>query len=207
MAAEQWQMMVEALKQAHGVRFADGLTDDEIRGIEQRYGFRFPPDLREFLQAGLPISDGFPDWRNASPQELQRRLDTPLDGILFDVQHNGFWLPEWGDRPTEFEAAAAVVRQLLKDAPILIPVCQHRMLPDRPHREGNPVFSVHQTDIIYYGCDLRDYFLHEFLCVNLGWWPMFPDSIRKIEFWDLDRFATRWENGPIAFDNSQGQLP
>ena len=27
---------------------------------------------------------------------------------------------------------------------------------------GNPVFSVHQTDIIYYGCDLWDYFLNEF---------------------------------------------
>jgi hypothetical protein len=207
MATEKWQMMVEALKQAHGVKFADGLTDDEVRGVELRYGFRFPPDLREFLQAGLPISDGFPDWRNGSPQDLQQWLDTPLDGILFDVQHNGFWLPEWGQRPVESDEAAVVVRQLVKDAPTLIPVCQHRMIPDRPHLAGNPVFSVHQTDIIYYGCDLRDYFLHEFLCVNLGWWPMFANSIRKIEFWDLDRFATRWDDGPIAFDNSKGQLP
>ena len=122
------------------------------------------------------MSDGFPDWRNGTRHELQQWLDTPRDGILFDVQHSGFWLPEWGDRPTEFDDAAAVVRRLLKDAPRLIPVCQHRMIPDRPHLEGNPVFSVHQTDIIYYGCDLRDYFLHEFLCVNLGWWPMFVDS-------------------------------
>ena len=78
-----------------------------------------------------------------------------------------------------------------------MPVFGHRMIPDRPHLPGNPVFSVHQTDIIYYGCDLRDYFLHEFLCVNLGWWPMFASAIRPIEFWDLDRFATRWNNGPV----------
>jgi len=81
------------------------------------------------------------------------------------------------------------------------------MIPDRPHLSGNPVFSVHQTDIICYGTDLRDYFLHEFLCVNLGWWPMFDDSIRRIEFWDLRRFATRWDNGPVTFDNSKGTLP
>jgi hypothetical protein len=207
MAASKWQTMVEALRQSHGVSFADGLTDDEIRGIQDRYGFRFPPDLRSFLQAGLPMSDGFPDWRNGTRDELQEWLDLPRDGILFDVQHSGFWLPEWGDRPTKFEDAAAVVRRLLKDAPRLIPVYQHRMMPDRPHLEGNPVFSVHQTDIICYGCDLRDYFLHEFLCVNLGWWPVFVDSVREIEFWDLDRFATRWDNGPVVFDNSKGQLP
>jgi hypothetical protein len=36
------------------------------------------------------------------------------------------------------------------------------MIPDDPHLEGNPVFSVHQADIIYYGHDLEDYLRHEF---------------------------------------------
>ena len=36
------------------------------------------------------------------------------------------------------------------------------MMPDRPQLNGNPIFSIHQTDMIYYGFDLDDYFRHEF---------------------------------------------
>jgi hypothetical protein len=39
----------------------------------------------------------------------------------------------------------------------LIPIFVHRMMPDDPHLAGNPVFSVHQTDIIHYGFALADY--------------------------------------------------
>ena len=65
------------------------------------------------------------------------------------------------------------------------------MIPDRPNTSGNPVFSVHQTDIIYYGCDLRDYFVHEFFSGSeMGVWPIDTESMREIEFWKLDRFAS-----------------
>jgi hypothetical protein len=30
-------------------------------------------------------------------------------------------------------------------------------MPERPFEVGNPVLSVSQTDIIYYGSDLQDY--------------------------------------------------
>jgi len=39
-----------------------------------------------------------------------------------------------------------------------IPVYSHRYLPSEPKATGNPVLSVHQTDIIYYGNDLASYF-------------------------------------------------
>jgi hypothetical protein len=48
------------------------------------------------------------------------------------------------------------------DAPVLIPVCSHRYLPASPPQAGNPVFSVHQSDIIYYGANLLDYLQNEF---------------------------------------------
>ncbi len=38
-----------------------------------------------------------------------------------------------------------------------------RYLIAEPCRAGNPVLSVHQSDIIAYGRDLRDYLLHEFM--------------------------------------------
>jgi hypothetical protein len=36
------------------------------------------------------------------------------------------------------------------------------MMPAEPHLPGNPVFSVHQTDIIVYGLDLYEYLHNEF---------------------------------------------
>jgi hypothetical protein len=41
----------------------------------------------------------------------------------------------------------------------------HRYLPEKSHEPGNPVFSVYQADVIYYGADLIDYFEREFA----GW--------------------------------------
>lgn len=46
---------------------------------------------------------------------------------------------------------------VLKAAPRLIPICSHRYIPEEPHDAGNPVFSVMQSDVIYYGADLANY--------------------------------------------------
>jgi hypothetical protein len=54
------------------------------------------------------------------------------------------------------------------------------MLPDEPHVRGNPVLSVHQTDIIYYGFNLTDYFYHEFALPGREPWP---EVVRPIRFW------------------------
>ena len=130
--------------------------------------------------------------------------------MLFDVEHNHFWLDEWGPRPESLALAQDKVRELVAAAaPTLIPIYAHRMIPDRPHQSGNPVFSVHQTDVICYGIDLRDYLIHEFYTATEGYvWPI-PANVRRIEFWDLERFQdTRWdENGTARFDNRRGILP
>ncbi len=207
MKDRMWHQMVETLEET-GVRFDRGLSDTEISGVEATFRFRFPPDLGAFLRAGLPISQGFPNWRDEPEASLQERLSLPLEGILFDIEHNGFWLAEWGSRPSAINEAKAIVSELVAAAPVLIPIYVHRMIPDRPHDYANPVFSVHQTDIICYGCDLRDYIVHEFLSrPELGVWPV-SDSVKKIEFWNIDRFqAVRWSRGPVIFDNRRGLLP
>lgn len=202
-----WTQLVDILKD-RGIPFDSGLSDSEADCIESEFGFRFPPDLRDFLRAGLPVGQGFPDWRRESREALREQLAIPVEGILFDVEHNGFWLDEWGPRPASLADAEAVVRQIVAAAPALVPVYIHRMMPDRPHVPGNPIFSVHQTDIIYYGTDLRDYLIHEFLAnKDIGIWPI-PDSIRQIEFWDIQRFhSVRWSRGSAVFDNRKGILP
>lgn len=48
-----------------GVQFEAGLSDAEVTGVEERFDFVFPPDLRAFLQHALPVSHGFPNWRSS----------------------------------------------------------------------------------------------------------------------------------------------
>lgn len=164
------------------VAFAQGLTDREIACAEENYGIQFPPDLREFLQTALPIGFPFPDWRLQNDAKVRELLDAPSHGVLFDVERNNFWLPEWGPRPTEIEEAKALARKYLDEAPRLIPVYSHRMIPDWPNQSGNPVLSVHQTDIIYYGYDLNDYFRHEFWLPDRKPWP---SQVREVPFWGV----------------------
>src|SRR5690242_2623049 len=87
-----------------------GLSDAEVGEVEEHYGFTFPPDLRALLQYCVPISPGphrFPNWRVDS-ENLHNQLSVPLEGLLFDVEHNGFWWHAWGDRPVDLESAKAV---------------------------------------------------------------------------------------------------
>jgi hypothetical protein len=206
MGDEMWISLIEDVRKA-GVEFDVGLTDSEVAAAESRYGFTFPPDLRAFLQTAIPCGKGFPDWRSGDKATLRDWLDWPRQGILFDVEHNGFWLDEWGSRPASLEEAQHIVNGLVADAPKLIPIYIHRMMPSEPHLPRNPVFSVHQTDIIHYGIDLRDYFIREFLdsqgCV------LIPDTIRGIRFWNIDKFQSmRWSpDESCKFDNRGGILP
>lgn len=204
---EMWKSLVGEIRDA-GIAFDAGLSDAEVIAAETRFGFRFPPDLRAFLQTALPRGERFPDWRSGDNDALREWLDLPRQGILFDVEHNGFWLEEWGPRPQSLDGARQFVTRSIGAAPQLIPIFAHRMMPAEPHLSGNPVFSVHQTDIIYYGVDLRDYLNHEFLArEDVGVWPI-PDDIRRIEFWNIERFqAVRWAGGPCVFDNRHGDLP
>lgn len=207
MADAMWTDVVATLRD-NGVPFEAGLTNEEVEVAEERYRFQFPPDLRAFLQAGLPSARDFPDWRKCDDALLSGWLDLPRRGILFDVVHNNFWLDEWGLRPPSAEDAQRVANEKVVAAPRLIPIFKHRMMPSEPCLAGNPVFSVHQTDIIYYGVDLRDYLIHEFLVrEDVGIWPI-PEDVRQVPFWDLHLFMkVRWSRGPCVFDNGEGVLP
>jgi hypothetical protein len=173
-----------------GIELGTGLTDAEVDGIERRCAFQFPPDLRAFLQHVYPlgrppgrsgeiiVGGPFPDWRNAPDDYPQQRFEAILEGIFFDIEKNGFWHPKWGSKPANFEDACGVARQELANAPALIPIFSHRFMPNEPLLAGNPVFSVHQTDIIYYGYDLAHYFQHEFHVPLPQWAAALPRTIR-----------------------------
>jgi hypothetical protein len=166
-----------------GVAFEQGLSQFEIQHIEQLYQFTFPPDLRNFLMFALPASKGFLNWREAEEEEIVNSLLWPYIGICFDIEHNSFWLDEWGQRPASLEEAFTIAKKAVENAPKLIPINGHRYIPDRPNEAGNPVFSVYQTDIIYYGSDLAEYLENEFRYYFGRSGYSLKSEIKYIEFW------------------------
>lgn len=96
MMQQDAERMIECL-QTRGVGFDAGLSDEEVQNIERTFKFVFPPDLKLLLQIALPVSERFPDWR--SGVGVQSMMDWPVEGIMFDVEYNNFWLEEWGQKP------------------------------------------------------------------------------------------------------------
>ncbi|MFJ6851944.1 hypothetical protein ACIQM3_15655 [Streptomyces sp. NPDC091271] len=145
------------------VEIERGMSERELDQVEERWGFRFAPEHRTLLGAGLPTgSSSWPDWRDGDPKDLAERLAWPVNGVLFDVEHNRFWHPEWDPRPADTQDALKVARTHLATVPVMVPIFSHRCLLADPDRTGTPVLSMYQTDIIYYGTDLADYWHHEF---------------------------------------------
>ena len=162
-----------------GVQFDPGLSDREVSRVQDEHSFAFGPEHREFLQLALPIGEGWPDWRNGSADDLHDRLSWPIDSAVFDVHHNGFWPSSWGDRPEDRAAREGLARAYLGRVPRLVPLYSHRYLTADPAFVPSPIFSVHQTDVIYYGDNLLDYIAHEF-----GVPPLHPSPKRQhVPFW------------------------
>jgi hypothetical protein len=187
----------------HATRWSAGLAEAEIEAIERQWSLRFPPDYRRFLRrlhatdrpmigagfadsgAMVPlVTPGFYSWLGDTAA-IRAALDGVFEGLLFDVEENGLWPASWGPRPERADDRRHRVRALLERAPRLVPLLGHRFLVAEPDREGNPVLSIVQSDIIVYGSDLRDYLLIEFgeLLGLEGQVPIGGREERAIPFW------------------------
>ncbi len=153
-------------------------TEAELDAAQARFGFLFPPDLRALLLKHRIA--GALDWTR-DHEKLAESFAWPYEGLLFDVENNDLWWPEWGSRPNDPAERAAVLRGVVDAAPKLIPVYGHRYIPETPREAGNPVFSVYQADIVVYGRDLETYIDHEFLMDPLDF--NLEDAGKPIAFW------------------------
>jgi hypothetical protein len=158
-----------------------GYSTGELQEAQERFGLTFPPDLLDLLKERRVFGDRGYDWVH-DHERITDALKWPLEGLLFDVDENGLWWPEWGERPAIKDDRAAVVGEVLDKAPKLIPLMGHRYLPEQPSIAGNPIFSVYQSDIIVYGADLAEWMQIEFCGKphNQMTWP-----VRTIEFWSM----------------------
>jgi len=166
-------------------KWTSGYTQTELDDAQDRYGVRFPPDLIELFLDRQPAAAY--DW-SVEDHRIREMLAWPMDMLVFDVEH-GWWL-DWGERPSKAEERREIVSQALAEAPALIPLYGHRFIPEVPHLSGNPIFSMHGFDTIYYGSNLENYFAREFgdpREVELG------DIDRRIPFWsDLAEDFEKW---------------
>ncbi|XP_014520489.1 uncharacterized protein LOC106777419 [Vigna radiata var. radiata] len=158
----------------------EGLSDLELRNLESKLKFLFPPDLRAILQQGLPISQGFPNWRSSSTQQLQILLNLPASLILRRVSNTRFWHPSWGPKPPD---PTQVLRRLLNDAPRLVPIYRHCYIPSSPEAAGNPVFYVDDSgDVCLLSFDLSGFF-RELLAQETDEPVWAATAARKVRFW------------------------
>lgn len=162
------------------MEFAPGLTEDEIRKYEEIFDIKFPPALKNLLREVVSISKEFINWRDHSKRNvlrIKKRLDWPWEGIVFDIEENDFWLQSWGVKPDLVTERIRVAKEKYDVAPKLVPVYSHRYMPEGSEQ----VLSVYQTDIIFHGTTLLEYFQ-----IELDWKPyerMDFENIKVIPFW------------------------
>jgi hypothetical protein len=159
------------------VEWFEAYTPRELDRAQDIYDLIFPPDLIAFLSKRHPLLQY--EWRTDN-DAIRTMLRWPYEGLLFDVENNNLWLPDWGKRPVTEARRAGRLKEIIDDAPKLIPLCGHRYLPADPKEADNPVFSVYQSDIIYYGTSLHEYIGRE---SHLPITVPVPAGLKPIRFW------------------------
>lgn len=158
------KILADQLK-AKGIRFLNGMSQEDIYKIQEIYGIILPKSLIDFYSQGIPFSDdehnSFPNWTDFSQGnilKIKERIEAPINWLSLDVQ-NGFWLPRWRSPDNKSEH----FRKIAANAPKLIPIYSHRYIPMIADSDDPPVISAVGSDIIYYGTDLHEYLNNEFL--------------------------------------------
>lgn len=63
------------------VEIKRGMSERELDQVEERWGFRYAPEHRTLLSAGLPTgSRDWPDWRDGDPEDLAPGLGPKAGG-------------------------------------------------------------------------------------------------------------------------------
>lgn len=146
-----------------GVEFELGLTNNEVDKIESIYNIILPYELKLFLKTAVPISDGFYNWRNFAPENIKFIKETILSfkNNIIECFDDVEWCPKWGKEPEDIEKRKAKIIEMVNNAPTIIPLYGHRGMAEI-NVMNNPVFSIVDTDIIYYGKNIINYLEIEF---------------------------------------------
>jgi hypothetical protein len=127
-------------------RWLSGLSEEEIVALEQTWNVQFPPDYRLFLLRLHAVGEVTP----GAPLMPLRKSKVVYNWLLDtkDLRRE-FVLPFW-----ELGYGQPVIT-----APKLIPIAWRLHLLGEPCQVGNPVLSIHGTDIAVVSANFRRYLL------------------------------------------------
>jgi len=168
--------------QTHAIYGEGGLSPDRIDAIERELRFSLPQDFRYLLENTRDPGGIFFPWDAFNRKEYDRYIDSLFEGIAFDIERNNLWMKRWGPRPAELHPAIEIARKDFARWPKLLPLHSHRYLAAEPALPDNPVFSIVQTDIIYYGANLAHYLLNEFVAQEWAHHTL-NQRPRRIDVW------------------------
>jgi len=181
---DAWEAFLTFALEQIGGSPDNGVSNAQLREVEGAVGANLPFEIGLLLVMGVPDGDDW--WRWDDPAQSFSQWQSSLrDGLLFDVEHNEFWLQSWGPQPTEGSDRLSLAAEAFAQAPPLFPLFGHRAVPlaiarDETSSDSNPILSVVQTDVIVYGTDLAQW-LHREFDVALPMWP--PTDTRWFPFW------------------------
>jgi hypothetical protein len=136
----------------------DGLSDLELDRAQARVSLRFSSLWCAVLRAVHPVSvpfghrhqhpasrrTQFPDWRLRDVAGLTDMVAAPLEGVLHDVEANGFWWHEWGEPPDSGAERLAIARSRALSIPLLMPLWDHWYASGD---DLSPVFNIVRTEV------------------------------------------------------------
>ena len=192
--AKQWVGNQEPVIYGQG-----GLSDREIASIEAQLGFSWPEDFKYLFQNIRDPGGVLFPWADFNKERYDELIEWVLQGIEFDIEKANLWMLRWGDQPKVLSEALAIARHDFLTWPKLLPISGHRFLAAEPCLPDNPVFSIVQTDIIYYGANLAHYLLHEFCSRGCYAFHTHEQAPRKIDVWsgfaEDDNNLLAWPSG------------
>ena len=89
----------------------------------------FPPDVRDFFEVGLPVGNGWHNWRQLAIEEVESREDT-----VFQIRklHCTPWRVRYNkDRQWDEEESLEKAQDFATNLYPLIPLCHHSDLQSK----------------------------------------------------------------------------
>lgn len=166
------------LKGFYGAKW-QGLSDEQINEIEQKYEVQFIPEHREFLRIlhtidkkeiveyedeGEIISEErifFYNWLEHE-KEIREVMRVPYDWMFSDIDSvNKVWLKSWGIKPKSPKKRKEIFDEWFSHIPALLPLISYRFIVNDKNLRWRPILSVRGSDIVIMGWDFRTYLLNE----------------------------------------------
>lgn len=138
-----------------------GMTKDEIEEAEKIYKIKFPLEYKNFLKEFVFEECNWSDFSSKNIEHIKELINWPIEGIIFDIKNNGFWMEKLGAKSRNIEERINVFLNKINEFPKLIPIINHDYIVCANDVQ-NPIISVYQSDFIISGDNLVDY-LHQLI--------------------------------------------